>query len=184
MFRSCAKYGLYIGLVSAVILVLLWQIDKSYLIDFKIDLFISTVIPAIFMLLAGKSFRSAQEGQASFGELMQPTFTTYIIGSGLTILFTFLLFTIIDPEIMTLQAQQSYENAYQTAEKMSNISGANEEAMNKFKSEMEANKEEILAQTENAGIGTFILSWIIKLIMPGIFLALIISAILKNLRSS
>jgi len=182
MFQKPIKYGLYIGLVSAVLLILLWQLDKSYVINFKIDLFISTVIPAIFMVLAGKSFRGAQEGLASFGELIQPTFSTFIIGSALTMLFTFLLFTIVDPEIMALQAQQSYENAYQTAEKMSHISSENEEAMQKFQKEMEANKEEILAQTENAGIGTFILSWIIKLIMPGIFLALIISAILKRNR--
>lgn len=180
MFKNPAKYGIYIGLVSALVLLILWQIDKSYVINFQLDLMIATVIPAIFMYLSGKSFRSNQDGIASLGELMQPTYTTYIIGSAVTILFSFLLFTKIDPEIMQLQAKQSYENAYQTAEKMASISGANEEAMQKFKAEMEENKEEILAQTENAGIGTFILSWIIKLIMPGIFLALIISAILKR----
>lgn len=163
------RFGVYYGLFSILFTLVLYLVNPSLMFDMKIGTISSILIAAIFMYLAGKAEKADNAGFLSFGEALKPTFLTYVIGSALGVLFMYILMNFIDPSLLDLQK----EVAMQMVENMGKMLKANEESMEQMREQAEASQQ-------GFGIGTAIYTWMVSLILPGIIIALIISAIIKK----
>lgn len=169
MRNHAAKYGLYYGALSIGLTLIMWLVQPELLFNTGLGFAIGFGLPLVFMFLSIKSTRDDQEGYISFGEAIKASFLTYIIGSLLAILFTFILMNYIDPSLLEMQKEQ----AMKMAESMSSMFGANEEMIEEMKDEMSD-------QMGTFSFGQAIMGWLGGLVFPGIIFSLIMSAIMKK----
>lgn len=73
------KYGLIAGSLYAVYALALHFIGSDLRFNSSLILLYVLVFPIIFMVLATKADRNAQEGLISFGEALKTSFLTYLI---------------------------------------------------------------------------------------------------------
>lgn len=163
------KYGLFYGLVSVAYTMLLYMVAPKLLFDMKIALAASIILPIIFMYMATKATREDQEGLMSFGEALKPSFLTYALGSLIAILFSFVFYNFIDPGMLEVQQEVAVDVAESVVNMMGGDQGAIEEA-----------REAIMAEEPSFSIGQAIISWLGALVLPGLIIALIMSAIMKK----
>ena len=170
MRNHAVKYGIYYGGISVAISLLLWLLSPETLFNMGIGLAIGFGVPIIFMYLSIHATKAEQEGFISFGESLKASFLTYMIGSLMGVLFTFVLMNYLDPSLLEMQK----EVAIKVAEDMSSMFGAPEEAMEEMREQMESQNLDTMT------FGQSMLGWLGGLIFPGLILALIMSGILKK----
>lgn len=118
-----------------------------------------------FMTDAVKAFKSQNDGYATFGQALLTAWLTGIIGGTISMLFTYLLFNVIDPSLMEMMQQKSLEMVESFAGNLS------EEEYDKMLEQMEKqNPYSISGQAIGWLTGSFV----------GLIIALIIAAITKN----
>lgn len=170
MNSPAIKHGLYLGAALVIFYMLLYFVDKRLLFNVPISFVISIVIPLVFMYLAGNEKKEFQDGYMSFGEAVKETFFTYLIGSFVGLIFTFILFNLKDPSLIDIMKEETAK----MSEAMLETFGASEEVI-------EENRENM----ENMDInpvspGMLFLNWLTGLLFPGIIISLILSAIIKK----
>ncbi len=170
MENKSVYYGLLYGGASIAIYLVLWLVNPRLIMDMGIGTALSFGLPIVFMYLSIKATRDQQEGLISFGEAIKSSFITYVIGSLMGIIFTYILYNMIDPSLLELQK----EVAVETAEKMMSMLGQDNEEM------LEEMREEMAEQSDQLGMGQLMMGWFISLLFPGLMLSLIMSAILKK----
>ena len=169
MNNPAAKYGIYYGGISVATSLLLWLAKPELLFNTPLGLILGFGLPIVMMYLSIKETRDHQEGFISFGEAIKASFLTYIIGSLIAILFTFILMNYLDTSLLELQKEQ----AIAMTESMSSMFGANEEMMEEMREQMDD-------QLGTFSFGQAIMGWLGSLVFPGIIISLIISAIMKK----
>ena len=170
MGNHAVKYGVYYGGASIIISLLLWLISPESLFNMGIGLAIGFGLPILFMYLSINTTKVEQEGFISFGESLKASFLTYMLGSLIGVLFTFILMNYIDPSLLEMQK----EMAIKIAEDMTSMFGAPEEAMEEMREEMENQNLDTMT------FGQTMLTWLSGLIFPGLIITLIMSGILKK----
>lgn len=163
------KYGVFYGLASVAFTMLMYMMGPKMLFNMKIMMPLSFIIPIIFMYLATKATRDEQEGLMSFGEALKPSFLTYAIGSLIAMLFTFIFYNFIDPSMLEVQQEVGAD----MAESMINMVGGDQGAI-------EEAREAIMAEEPSFSFGQTMISWLTSLVLPGLIIALIMSAIMKK----
>lgn len=169
MRNHAAKFGLYYGGISILLSTVFWLVKPDLLFNTGLGFAIAFGLPLILMYFSIKSTRDDQEGYISFGEAIKASFLTYIIGSLLAILFTYILMNFVDPSLLEMQKEQAME----MAESMSSMFGANEEMIEEMKDEMSD-------QMGTFSFGQALTGWLGGLVFPGIIFSLIMSAIMKK----
>lgn len=165
MENNGVKYGLLAGLGVVVYTLVLYLVNDTLIFGWASML--GMVIYIACMYKAGVDERSENGGFITFKEALKPTFLTYVIGSLIATIFTYLLFTVIDPGLMDLQN----EIAAERIQSMSGMLG-------------EEGVEEALKRLEEQGamkISDTALGYAMMLIF-GFVIAAIISAIVKKKR--
>lgn len=165
MENNGVKYGLLAGGLVIAYTLLLYLIDEQMLFGGASTL--GVVIYIIGMYKAGMDQRKSLGGFISWKEALTPTFLTYVIGSLLATIFTYLLFTIIDPGLMEVQNEIARESIIQ----MEGLIG-------------EEGVEKAMEKLEERGTMNFsdtALSYAFMLIF-GFVVAAVISAVIKRNR--
>jgi hypothetical protein len=182
MNNPAVKYGVYYGAVLILLSIISWLLIPSihYPTTMKEAGFgslLSFVLVIAFLYLSLKETRHLQEGFLSFGEGLKSSFITYMIGTLIGTIFSYLLLNYIAPDLLTLQKESSIAIANDMTSWMGDLSGIPEEELESLNDNMEAELE--LQDFGEFGFGTAILTWLSSLI-GGLILSLIMSAIMKK----
>jgi len=113
--KSFVKWGLYAGLASVVLTFLLYMIDIKLLVSGWISLIIYGMI-ITFMVLSARQERNENGGYLSYGKAVLNSVGVNIISTILSIIFTALLYNVIDPELPESLKTISMENMASTME--------------------------------------------------------------------
>lgn len=165
MKNAGVQNGLYLGVALCLLTLVMYFFSPRFMLSW--GSWFSFLVYILFMVKAGKEEKEMMGGYASFGEMLKPTFLTYIIGSLIASLFTYVLINFIDPSLMDIMKDIQVE----TIDKMAGF--LDEDSL-------EEAKDVILENENSFSLGTVIMGWAFQLIIPGIIFALIISAIIKN----
>lgn len=155
MENPSVKYGLLGAGVLIVFYLLLWVLDPMYYFKWS---WLSFFIIIYIIYLAIKEARIISDGFISFADAFKTSFITMVIVSAITLVFSILLFKVIDPGLAEVQKQFSIE----FTENMLNLFGAGDMS------------DEILDQVEDQDYSISIRSMIL-----GYFTGLIWWAILS-----
>ena len=161
--------GIFVGLIVIVYNLVAWFINPELLFNWILGLVIGIGLYVYFMWRAGNAEKMENGGYLTFKQSLKPTFLTYVVGSLIGIIFTYILYNFIDPTLNDMML----EKAIEMGEKMVKMLGGNEEAIEKA-------REEVENRGASMTIGTIIQQYLIGLIFPGFILALIVSAIVKK----
>ena len=167
MKNQAIKFGLYYALINILYSLIVYFINPDLLLNVKVGLIMSYLIPIIFMFLAAKAERNQNNGSLSFGEGFKTAFLTWMVGTFLSIMFGYVLYNFIDPSLLDAAKEQAIEMSQGVAEKF----GAPEEALSQM--------EEDMADTNPMSISTVMIGWFFNLI-AGAIIAVIIGAVTKR----
>lgn len=167
------KFGLFYGIASIAVALIQAYIFPNSLVS-GISTIVSLAVPIIFMWLAGKATRDDNDGLLSFGEAMSPTFLTYLIGSLISVLFMFILYNFISPDLLLAQAEMAADMAVNMAEKIGGMAGETMSA-----EQLDEMRQQALTDGSTFSFAKAMITWLMGLIF-GLILALIISAIIKR----
>lgn len=143
----------------------------SYFIDPKLYLSPTIqwglmIVYLIFMYRAGAETRTANGGFISWGEAIKPVFLTGVLAALIVIVFQYVLFNFVAPELLDLQK----ETAMEALEQMEGFLG--EEAT-------ETALERLEEEDFSFGIGSMISGWVLNCVI-GFIPSAIIAAILRR----
>ena len=135
------KLGLILGLFSIIVVVLVYIIDVTILIDWKVNVS-SLVISLGIISYMGRKFRDEEEGGfMSFKESFFYSYVIFFVSSILSASFMVLLYEVIDPEVPKILADASIENT----EKMLRSLGTAEDKIDEAVEQLEVQMVENLS---------------------------------------
>lgn len=108
-------YGLISGLVSVVFSVILYLGGVQWFVHPVA--YLGYVLPIVVAVLAGLRKRKMDGGFIDFAGGLKVAFTTFVIGTFISILFTYVLFNYIDVPFREALAQETAEKARQMMQK-------------------------------------------------------------------
>lgn len=170
LVNNAVKNGLILGVISVVLTLLIYAIDYAILVQLKM-MFLSLLVSVGFAIYAGITYRKEIGGFISFGKAYQHGFLMFAASGVVSVLFTFLLYFVIDPELPGKLTEASLANT----EEMMRSFGMQEDQMEQA---MEAARESTKNQFSPAKVA---LTYVFILIGGAIF-ALISGAIVKKNR--
>lgn len=163
------KFGLFYGLVSVILSLVLYLIDKELMTGSIPTTIAAFVIATVFMVLAAKATKADNGGILPYGEAVITTFLVLSIGFFISGLFIYVMFNFIDPSLVDL----TRERAIEMTEKLIAMMGQdNEDAIDKMREALEE-------QDFSMGLGQVLMSWLGNSVV-GLIYALIISAFVKK----
>lgn len=163
MDKHFVRQGLYAGGASVLITLALYIIDPKMML--KVGNWLIFVLSIVFMVMAAKGKKKDNGGFISFKEAFTESWLTYLIYALISLVFSYLLFNIIDPSLKDTVK----EIAMEAMEKMSGLLG--EEGTAKAIEELE--------KQDSFSIGNLLQSTVFSLIF-GAVIALIIGAAVKK----
>lgn len=113
--KSFVKWGLYAGLASVVLTLLLYSIDIKLLVSGWISLIIYGMV-ITFMVLSARQQRNEEGGYLSYGKAVMNSLGVNVISTLISVLFTAVLYNVIDPELPESLKAISLENMVETME--------------------------------------------------------------------
>lgn len=162
------KWGLITGIISIVYTLILYIAGPTLLAGGWV--YLSLLIIIIMMSLGVAEKRREQGGSISLSEGLLTAFLIFFFSQFLSSIFTYLLYTVIDPELPAIIKEEVINNTYSMMEKF----GLEEEEIEKQLSRI---SEEDFSPT----IGKTILNFMIFCVL-GLVLSLIVGAIMKRKR--
>jgi len=166
---SAVKGGALIGLVSIILMMLVYVIDVNLLVDWKFSI-ASLILIIVLFVVIGKKYRNEyMEGFMRFGEAFKFVFIGAIISSILVSIFSIILYNVIDPELPEIITEQALKNT----ESMMESFGTPSETIDETLEQM----EEDMANNFSAG-GILANSW--AWLLAAAFYGLIAGAIIKK----
>ncbi len=109
LMNNAVKNGLILGGISIAMVLVIYAIDYTVLVQMKMILF-SLIISVGYAVYAGIAYRKEIGGYISFGKAYQHGFIMFVVSSILYTLFTFLLYYVIDPELPAKLTEASLAN--------------------------------------------------------------------------
>lgn len=113
--KSFIKWGLYAGLASVVLTFLLYIIDVKWMVSGWVSLLIYAMI-ITFMVLSARQQRGEEGGYLSYGKAVMNSLGVNVISTLISVLFSALLYNVIDPELPETLKTISMENMVATME--------------------------------------------------------------------
>ena len=163
MENPAVKWGVYLAIASIALLLIFYLVDPALI--FSANTYVSIVVTIVMLVMACRESKMNSGGFASFGQMFQTAFLTWVIGSVIGVIFQYVLMNFIDPGLIELQKEISME----AIEKMSGLLG--EEGM-------EAAIESI-EESNPVSAGKMAIGMVIMMI-PGAIVAAIIGAIMQK----
>ncbi len=121
-------WGVGLGVISSIVTLIIWMVDVTFLGNWMYGLSI-LVISIVVLVLATKARRKQLGGYITFKEAMLACFSTYIVSLVISIIFSFVLYNVIDPELGTTMKTVAVENTSKMLENFGMDEDAMEEAL-------------------------------------------------------
>lgn len=163
MNKHFIKFGLFAGISSIIITLVLYLIDPKIMLQAGSWLII--IVTIVFMVRATKDKKKELGGFITFKEAFSESWLTYLVYAIVSTIFTYALFNFIDPGLKDTVNEISIE----AIEKMSGLLG--EEGVAKAVEEIE--------KGDNFTISKMLANLAGSLVM-GALVGLIIAAVLKS----
>jgi hypothetical protein len=168
LVNNAVKNGLILGGISVVLTLVIYAINYAILVQMKMML-LSILVSVGYAVYAGINYRKEIGGFISFGKAYQHGFIMFAASGVVSVLFSFLLYFVIDPELPGKLTEASLANT----EEMMRGFGMPEDQMDEA---MEAARESTQNQFSPAKIA---LTYVF-LVVAGAIFALISGAIVKK----
>lgn len=170
MLSEAMKTGVILAALSIIITLLIYIIDVTILADWKLGIGI-LIVAFVIVVRLGKKFRDEEleGGFMEFGEAFKYGFVAFFISSIISMLFTILLYEVVDPELPKIITDQAMENTEAMLENFGTPSETIDETLEQMESDMEG---------KFTAMGILSGSWIY--ILTSAFFALIAGAIIKK----
>lgn len=126
------KTGVIIGFINIVISVLLYVIDPTMMGSLGVSLGI-LVLNLVLLIVMGIKYRKSVGGYLSYGKAFTHGFVTLLVSGLIGVIFSILLFTVIDPDLPALIIENTIER---TSEMMVKF-GAPESSIDEAIAQME-----------------------------------------------
>jgi hypothetical protein len=167
MDSNAVRYGLFAGLGTIVVMLLLYMVNAEMLFGWALQA--TWLIYLFCMYKAVDDLKNDNGGFISLREGFTAAFIVFAIANLMYIVFYYVLVNVIDPSLMDIQIQKGIE----TVEKVAEFAGMSEEELDAAVEEIEKGMEPDLGQTA--------LGYAISLVF-GAIPAVIVAAILKKER--
>ena len=158
-------YGLISGLASVIFSLVLYLGGVKWFVH--PIAYAGFVIPVVIAVLAGLKQKKLGEGYLDFAAALKVVFTTFVIGTVISTLFSYVLFNYIDVPFREALTQETAEKAQQM---MQNF-GANQEQIDKATEDMMKGNNYSFSK-QMLGAAFFCIFWFV--------ISLIIAAIIKK----
>lgn len=168
LVNNAVKNGLILGVISVMLTLAIYAIDYTILIQFKM-LLLSLLVSVGYAVYAGITYRKEIGGFISFGKAWQHGFITFAVSSTVSVLFSFVLYYVIDPELPQKLTEASLANTEEMMRGFGMPDDQVEEAMEKAR---EGSKDQF-------SVSKTAISYVFFLVGAAI-LALISGAIVKK----
>lgn len=113
--QHAIKWGGILGLVSIIITLIVYIIDITLLAKSAVGIIIFVVYLAA-LIYAGRDYRSKLGGYMSFGKAFIHAFVVLVVAGFIGAVFNYLLFNVIDPDIVPVLVEAQMENAMKAME--------------------------------------------------------------------
>lgn len=111
MNKESIKSGLLLGAISIAITMLVYVIDTELMVKWWFGL-LSLGLSIFLVSYFGIKYRNEEtDGFLSFGKAYVYSFTVIVVSAIVSTLFTFLLYSVIDPELPQTLSDASYEQS-------------------------------------------------------------------------
>lgn len=128
------NYGLYLGVLLALITVLAYAINIGLLTNMWLGIFIMIAI-IVFGIISVAKVKQAQNGYASFKQAFTAYFLTVLIGLLISTLVSYLLFNFIDPEAAEVLKEKTIETTVEMLEGFNSPTEAIDKAVDQIESQ-------------------------------------------------
>ncbi|MFI0428066.1 DUF4199 domain-containing protein [Mariniflexile sp. HMF6888] len=128
------NYGLYLGVLLALLTVLSYAINLELLTNTWYGIFILIAIVAFGIVSVAKT-KQAQDGYASFKDAFTSYFITVLIGLLVSTLVSYLLFNVVDTDAAAVLKEKTIEKTVQMMENFNAPSEAIAEAADKIEAQ-------------------------------------------------
>lgn len=162
------RSGLIVGLCSIMLVLIVYIIDYAFLVSLTYSL-ISLVVIAALVVFFGNRYRNMGSGYLSFGPSFKLSFTIFAFFAVVQVIFSMVLYNIIDPELPELISEQMIENMESLYRSMGMSQSQIDEQIVVLEQEIPEQFEPV-TQLKN--------SWV--LLLTSSFFALITAAIIKR----
>ncbi len=162
------RWGLILGVINIIIVLLIYVIDVTLLADWKIAVFLF-ILNIGLVVYAGIQFRNSGDGFLSFKAAFGHTFLVFAIAGLLGTIFQFLLYNVIDPSAAETIVEASIDNQVAIMESF----GMDE---SQIEQSMEGVEEKTRGQFQLAGL---FFAYLVTLVIY-LFISLIVGAIVKK----
>lgn len=125
------KYGIILGLIAVIYLLMLYLIDTQMMFGWWGLLLLPIAIAVL--VIGGKERRKELGGAISFKEALKTCFMISVIYGVFYVLFEYLLYNVIDPNLTTMVKEYSIEQSVKWMEKF----GTPQDQIDKMISKME-----------------------------------------------
>jgi hypothetical protein len=101
MQNASIQNGLFLGIALIVLTMIVYFIDPTFFsAGFGMTFIgISLLVYILFMVKAGNDEKNSLGGKITFGNAIKPIFLAAFIGGTMSVLFNYLLYTVIDPTL-------------------------------------------------------------------------------------
>lgn len=99
MNNHALKSGLYIGLITIVVSLLMYIVDPTSFAIWWLQILLFIIGVAILVTYFGIQYRKQEGGYLTFGKAWIHSMITFVVAGFLGTIFSILLFTVIDPEL-------------------------------------------------------------------------------------
>ncbi len=158
-------YGLISGLASVIFSLLLYLGGVKWFVNPVA--YAGLLIPVVIAVLAGLKQKKLNEGYLDFAAALKVVFTTFVIGTLISTLFSYVLFNFIDVPFREALTQETAEKTQQMMQKF----GAPQEQIDKAIEEMMKGNNYSFGK-QMLGTAFFCIFWFV--------ISLIIAAIIKK----
>ena len=128
------NYGLYLGVLLALITVFAYAINIEYLTNMWVGIFILIAI-IVFGIIAVAKVKQAQNGFASFKQSFTAYFITVLIGLVISTFVSFLLFNVVDTDAAEVLKEKTIEKTVEMMEGFNAPSDKIEETIEQIESQ-------------------------------------------------
>jgi len=164
------KWGIYLGIASIAVTLIMYLVNPMWMFQSKAMLF-GLAVTIAFLVMAGSEKREDLGGYASFGQIFPTLFIACIISAVVSLIFNYVMMNFIDPGLIDVQKEAAMESSRWMMEKMGVDGDAMDEAM--------AATEEALEEQDIAGVGQ-VFKGLIASAVIGAIISAIMSLFLKK----
>lgn len=188
--KIALKYGLFFGLFTLIVSSIMYMINGKMLINSIPAHLVQWLSPLVFMGLACRAFKKENDGILDLGEGIRTSWVTYVIGSFIGLLVTFVIFNYVNPDLKQTMKEEmakisdaSSELGFKIGSKVAGASeSAAEIAYEQRKEEAKEQQNEIMEWLNPYSFKGLISIWLMNMMTIGFIYSLIVALIMKKKR--